>query len=134
MVISAVVAFVAWIVHVDRRRNAIDRMVELDPFTPSGQREPAGGPVDRRRAELSSGGYRRMLAGRARNAAGAEFVVRRFGAPGVRALAAEPALAERVADVLEHDGDERLPLAVHRLLTAGGVDRHSLDRVRGLVA
>lgn len=132
VVAAAVAAAVAWAVQADRRRESVDRMVELRAFAP----ENAGSDelAARRQAQLASSRYRHMLAVRIREAIDACTAVSRFGSPGARALAAEPELAQRVADALDHPGDERLPLAVGRLLTAGGVDTRSLDQVRRLVA
>ena len=94
-VLAAIGAGLVWAVQADRRRESVDRMVELGAFAPNGA--AADELAVRRQTELASTRYRQMLAARIRDAIDACTSVHRFGSPGARALAAEPELAERVA-------------------------------------
>jgi hypothetical protein len=116
----------------ERRRAALDRLVELEPLAPPPSRIAAA--VSEHRAHLVAARNRCALARTVRSSV-ADGRVARLGSPGARALAREPELAQRVAGRLEADGEgHMLAIAVERLLRSGGDSDVALDRVRRLVA
>jgi hypothetical protein len=116
----------------ERRRAALDRLVELEPLAAPPDRH--AGAVGQHRAHLAAARNRCALARTVRSSV-ADGRVARFGSPGARALAREPELAQRVAGRLEADGEGHvLAIAVERLLRTGGDGDVALDRVRRLVA
>jgi hypothetical protein len=116
----------------ERRRAALDRLVELEPLAPPPAR--IAGLVGQHRAHLVAVRNRCALA-RAVRSSVVDGRVARLGSPGARALAREPELAQRVAGRLEADGEgHMLAIAVERLLRTGGDSDVALDRVRRLVA
>jgi hypothetical protein len=116
----------------ERRRAALDRLVELEPLAPPPAR--IAEIVGRHRAHLVAARNRCALARAVRSSVDDRRVAR-LGSPGARALAREPELASRVAGRLESDGQgHMLAIAVERLLRSGGDSGVALDRVRRLVA
>ncbi len=131
---ATLLALARW-AHGDRRRSALDRMVELQDLAVPGAPRQVTGAVLERRAQLLAPHHRRALAAAVRRSAALEPTALRAASPGAVALAHEPELALQVAVRLEADGDDgRLPVAVERLLSSGGSVDTTLDRVRSLVA
>jgi hypothetical protein len=131
---ASLLALARW-AHGDRRRSALDRMVELHDLAVPGAPRQVTGAVLARRAQLLAPRHRRALAAAVRRSAALEPSAMRAASPGAVALAHEPELAMRIAVRLESEGDDgRLPVAVERLLSSGGSVEGTLDRVRSLVA
>jgi len=131
--IGAVIATALVLAQRERRRLALNRLVELEPLAPP----PASiaDAVAARRAHLVAVRHRCQLADAVRAALSGGAAQRMAASPGARALRREPDLADRVASRLEHDAQGYLlAIAVERLLATGGDGAPALDRVRRLVA
>jgi hypothetical protein len=117
------------------RQAALDRMVELEPFAVPGVASAVEGAAIRRSQQVRSERRRRRLAGSVLELARLPSHQARMASPGAAALRRDPRLAREIASRLMSDGeDARLPLAVDRLLSAGGPPAEPLDRVRRLLA
>jgi len=117
----------------DRQREAVNRMVELEPLEAPPRRLASA--VSARRCRLASRRYRRRLARAVRRALDPGVMPGSFASPGVRQLRRDPELAERVADRLESDPDDvLLAIAVERLLTTAGDAEGAMRPVRELTA
>ncbi len=117
----------------DRRREELNRLVELEPLEAPPRRLAKA--VNARRCRLASRRYRRRMARAVRRALDPGVVAGSYASPGVRQLRRDPELAERVAARLESDPDDvLLAIAVERLLTTAGDAERAMRPVRELTA